>query len=39
MCVHVGLGPRQSDVDVRRRGAGDVAQRTENTEVRHSSMR
>jgi hypothetical protein len=39
MRVHVGLGSRQSDVDVRRRGVGDVAQRTDNTEVRHSSMR
>jgi hypothetical protein len=35
----VVLGPWQLEVDVRRRRVGDVAQRTENTEVRHSSMR
>jgi hypothetical protein len=37
MCVHVVLGPWQLEVDVRRT-VGDVAQRTENTEVRHNSM-
>jgi hypothetical protein len=37
MCVHVVLRPWQLEVDVRRR-IGDVAQRTENTEVIHSSM-
>jgi hypothetical protein len=37
-CVHVKLDPWQSDVDVRRGGVDDVAQRTENAEVRHSSI-
>jgi hypothetical protein len=38
MCVHVGLGPCQLDVDVRRRRGGDATQRTDNTEVMHSPM-
>ena len=38
VCVHVKLDRWQSDVDVRREGVDDVAQRTENAEVRHSSI-
>jgi hypothetical protein len=38
MCIHVGLGPWQLDVDVYRRGVGGVAQMAENMEVRHRSM-
>jgi hypothetical protein len=38
VCVHVKLNPWQSDVDVQRGGVGDVAQRTENTGIRHNSI-
>jgi hypothetical protein len=33
-----GLDLRQLDIDVRRRGVGDAAQRTGNTKVIYSSM-
>jgi hypothetical protein len=39
VCVHAKLDYWQLDVDLRRRGVDDVAQSTENVEVRHSSKR
>jgi hypothetical protein len=38
VCAHVKLDPWQSDVDVWRGGMDDVAQRTKDAEVRHSSI-